>query len=241
MGAVGYRGRMRSLLALAALATSFAVTHAAAAQQPYPQQPQPQPPPGYAPPPAGYAPPPAGYAPPPAGYAPGYAPPGYPAPPPGYAAPPPVYYGPPAAQGPKYMDYEDGQPVPNGYHVRTTSRTGLAIAGGVTLGVFYLLSVFSGAILAGVDDLNDKHTQRSAILFVPVAGPWIGMSTLHPTSASATFGLGILGVGQTLGAGLLIGGLASTKTQLVRNDVGKNKFTVSPMLSVDRIGLRGTF
>ncbi len=96
-----------------------------------------------------------------------------------------------------------------------------------------------------VDDANNRKTDRSAILFVPVVGPWVGMSTLHPDSATATFGLAFLGIGQTLGAGLLIGGLASQKTELVRNDIGsakaRPKLTVAPMITLENVGLRGTF
>ena len=221
---------MQRFVTLAAVGACFVFSHAAHAQQPYPQ-------PGYAPPPAGYAPPPAGYAQP--GYGPpqGYAPP----PPMVYSAPAPGYYAPGTSGGPKYMDYEEGQPVPAGYHVATRTRTGLVVGGGVTLGVFYLLSLFSGLILAVVDDADAKHTDRSAVLFVPIAGPFIGMSSLHPDGATPTLGLAFLGIGQTLGAGLLIAGIVNPKVQLVRDDLGKAKLTVEPMLALDRVGFKGTF
>jgi hypothetical protein len=204
---------------------SFA--HAQPAPEPQPQ-PYPQPPAGYAQPGS----PQPGYAQP--GYAPGY-------PQPGYA--PPAYYAPAIApvQGPKKLDYDEGQPIPAGYHLRTGMRTGMVIGGGALLGAWWIVSILSGATLGAVDDANHKHTERSAILFVPVAGPWIGMSTLHPDSATATFGLGVLGVGQTLGAALLIAGIAIPKTELIRDDLGKAKLTLEPVLAFDHVGFKGTF
>ena len=86
----------------------------------------------------------------------GYPPPGYaPAP---YGAPPP---------GPARMRYEPGDPIPAGYHVVHRARTGLVIAGTITLAVSYGIA-FSVAM---IDDFKDET--RS--LVIPVAGPWLMM------------------------------------------------------------------
>jgi hypothetical protein len=157
------------------------------------------------------------------GYPPGYPPPqGYPQPqayppPPAYA-PPPAYYQP---AGPKTMDWEEGDPVPAGYHVKTRARLGLVIGGAVTFGVLYLTSAFVGVVGGSVDEWrNDKD--RYSVMYIPLAGPWIAIGTIKPI-ASAGFGLGLLGVGQAAGVAMFIGGLAFPKSRLVRNDIGKTE------------------
>jgi hypothetical protein len=176
------------------------------------QQP-PAPPPGFAPPPAGYAPPAPGYAPPQ-----GYAPPAGYAPPPGYYAPP--GYGQPSL-GPKVMDYDEGQPVPPGYHVETRVRKGLAIAGGVMFGTFYLFSAFGAAIAS---DNNDRNAWP---FWVPAIGPFIALGTEKNTSlshndasSSLTFLYVLDGLIQTGGLAMFIAGIALPSQKLVRDDVG---------------------
>ena len=198
-------GRLVAILGAAAIGLASA---SAAAQEPQ----APAPPPGFAPPPPGYAPPPAGYAPPPAGYAP---PPGY-APPAGYYAPAAPGYGAPSL-GPKVMDYDDGQPVPQGYHVETRIRKGLAIGGGVMFGSMYLLSAFGAAVAS---DTGDKNAWP---FWVPAIGPFIAIGTEHNSgagSSSLTFLYVIDGLVQTGGLAMLIAGIALPSTKLVRDDIG---------------------
>ena len=84
--------------------------------------------------------------------------------------------------------------------------------------------------------LSNDNKEPFAPLYIPLAGPWITMSSSHP-DASGTFGLALLGVGQAVGAGLLITGLASSQEKLVRNDVGKSRFTITPMIARGSYGL----
>jgi hypothetical protein len=179
-------------------------------------QPAPAPPPGFAPPPPGFAPPPAGYVP-----APGYAPPGYAPPPAGYYAPPAAGYAPPNV-GPRMMDYEQGQPVPAGYHVETKARKGLAIAGGVMFGSFYILSAFGAAIA------SDGHDKQAWPFWVPAIGPFIALGTekhnalrsSNDATASLTFLYVIDGIVQTGGLAMLVAGIALPSQKLVRDDIG---------------------
>ena len=183
-------------------------------QQPMQQQPMPQQPP----PPGG-----PGYYPPPPGY-------GY-----GYGAP----VGP--MLGPKKMDYEDGDPVPPGYHVETKMKKGLFIAGTVTFGATYLFS----ALTAGLVDSGCGNSTSSSCstgvgaLYVPVVGPFIGIGTMH-SSGSGTFVLVIDGIAQAGGVAMAIAGLALDTSELVRNDVGKVHVTPWVAQGVTGLGLSGS-
>lgn len=226
-----------SFASLVAFVTSLAVSAQVAAQVPPPADPAPP-----APPPAAYQPPPPGY--PPPGYPPpGYAPPGYPPPgypPPGYAqpgypppgyAPPPYYPTTPPGYGPGYtpplppsaqralLDPED---PPEGYHTESRARSGMVVAGGVMLGVGYVISAASAG--AGLSDGNDDLVP----LFIPVAGPFVTLSTARVFRGGADSGedvgkvfgaIGLIldGLVQTAGFTLLVVGLAARKDVVVRD------------------------
>src|SRR6185436_1750072 len=112
------------------------------------------PPPASAPAPAPYPPPAAPQYPPPGPYQQPY-------------PPPQLMYAPP---GPRYIkDWEEGQPVPYGYHPESRARKGLVIPGAVVLGVAYLLST-----LVASEDSNSTYGQdRYEALYIPVLGPFI--------------------------------------------------------------------
>src|SRR6185436_7503308 len=118
------------------------------------------PPPASAPAPAPYPPPAAPQYPPPGPYQQPY-------------PPPQLMYAPP---GPRYIkDWEEGQPVPYGYHPESHARKGLVIPGAVVFGVAYLLST----LVAGTDNNSyDSSTgtyrnDRYDWLYIPVVGPFI--------------------------------------------------------------------
>lgn len=189
--------------------------------------------PGYGQPPAGYAPPPAAYGQPPPGY--GQVPPGYPQAPPGtYYAPAPGY--PAAALGPKVIDYEEGDTIPVGYRTGTRVRKGLVIGGSVMLGVGYLVTIMAAGIGQLVNNVGTQGTKDFGPLLIPVVGPFIGLGTTHP-STGGVFGLTFLGVVQTAGLGMLIGGIAAPKTVLLRNEVAGVKFTVTPQFGASTAGI----
>lgn len=153
---------------------------------------------------------------------------GVPAPPPpgfeGQAAPPQGYYVPAsvAQSGPRRItDWEEGEPIPPGYHPVTRIRKGLVIGGALTFGITYLLNVLIGA---AVSDLGGKSALRLAI---PVAGPFTLLST---GTASGDVFLVFDGLVQAAGVGMLIGGLAAPKTVLVRNDLAKFDIKPTPMV-----------
>jgi hypothetical protein len=170
----------------------------------------PAPPPGYAPYP--YAPPPPGYAPPP-----GYPPQGYPSPygyppPPGYAPypypPPPGYYAPQAPPPPREMNYEEGQEIPAGYHVESRVRRGPIIAGSIMFGTTYFVDI----IIA-----SESSSKDADWLYLPVVGPWSLVSDCNDTNDECTF-LMMHALTHTMGAALLVYGIAAPKKRLVRDD-----------------------
>jgi hypothetical protein len=193
------------LLGLATTSTAFAQAPGAQPAAPAAQQP--------APPPAGTP-----YSAPPSAMAPGGQ---YVAPP--YQTPPP-YYLPQniALQGPRMItDWQEGEPVPYGYHRSERTRRGPLISGAILFGVTYLYSAFFASI---GDDLSDGGTNQLSWLYVPVIGPFAEIS--RSTSATANYVLVLDGLAQATGAALFIYALSSPMPVLVRNDLAM--VTVTP-------------
>ena len=147
-----------------------------------------------------------------------------------------------ALSGPSIIkDWEDGEPIPPGYHRRARTRNGLIVAGSVTLGSLWLLSAVIGA--TSIDSCHYGGCQSAGFLFVPVVGPFIEMGRTGKGSATGELMLAIDGLGQTAGAAMLIGGMSSPKIVLVRNDLASEppKLTVQPYFTGRSAGLRGSF
>jgi hypothetical protein len=196
-----------------------------------PAAPQPgYPPPYYAPPgvpsdgqgasPPQYVYPPYGYAPP------GYAPPGYA--PPGYVAP---EYSPYSRRSRRPALNPDDPPP--GYHTESRARTGLVVAGGVMLGVSYILSL-TGALSAQANG-NTLYEP----LYVPVVGPFITLGSAHMFQRTGdglveagrvlgSIGLIFDGLIQVTGASLVVAGLAARKDVVVRDSVGDPEVSFGP-------------
>jgi len=158
-----------------------------------------------------------------------------------------------ALSGPRIIkDYEDGEPIPPGYHAETRVRSGLVVGGAVTFGCMYLLSVLVGAALSDSAKQSESYSYSGGysspkkedgdFLFVPIAGPFLQMTKTDSSSGNVT--LAIDGIAQAAGATMLIVGITSPKTVLVRNDLGEVR--ILPMRmgkdgSGTGIGLGGTF
>jgi hypothetical protein len=149
------------------------------------------------------------------------------APPPAY---PPPYYAPPQPygaypRGPARLRYQEGDPIPPGYHVVHRARPGLVIAGTIVFAVSYGIAL--GVAL--LDDFNDETSWLS----IPIAGPWLMMYNRAQPSCSSSqsgdicferdletvlrFYLAVDGVAQAAGAVMLGFGIAGRKL-LVRDD-----------------------
>jgi hypothetical protein len=147
----------------------------------------------------------------------------------GAPAYPPTYYPPPQPYGayppgPARLRYEEGDPIPAGYHVVHRARNGLVIGGTVLFAVSYGISLS----VAMIDDF--KHETKW--LAIPVAGPWLMMyERSRPTCDSQTgsgcveesletilrFYLAVDGVAQAAGVTMLSFGI-SGRDILVRDD-----------------------
>lgn len=213
--------RLCRIGSIAAVAAALCIAPEVRAQQ----QPQPGPPPGFEP--QAQPPPATPGAQPPPGY-------GYP-PPPGYGYPPPA-----VPSGPKTLPYEDGDPVPQGYRVETSSRKGLIIGGAVTFGVFYLLSVMTGALAQAIDKADGGSGDEWVPMYIPVVGPFVTIGTAKAKNAGIV-SLAVLGVAQTGGATMFVLGFVLPKTELVRNDIGgslpRGTFALTPRTSPVQVGV----
>jgi hypothetical protein len=199
---------VRKTVTLSALAVAAALTIAPTAAHAQPMPPPPPPaPPGYEP-----------MAPPP------YAQPAQQ----GYYVPPSV-----AASGPRRItDWEEGEPIPPGYHPVSRIRKGLVIGGAITFGTIYLTNVLTAAIAS--DTCNavggcSGTGNNLAALYVPVIGPFIQMGSTH--SATGNFFLVMDGLLQAGGVAMFVAGLAAPKVVLVRNDLAKAppKLQITPI------------
>ena len=208
----------RPVIAVLAIGATFVASIGSAHGQAAAPAPAPQ----SAPAPAPYPPPAAPQYPPPGPYQQPY-------------PPPQLMYAPP---GPRYIkDWEEGQPVPYGYHPEARARKGMVIPGAVVFGVAYLLSTL---VAGGDNNSYDSSTgtyrnDQYEALYIPVAGPFIQMAS--DSNAPGDRQILILdGLAQSAGVALLVCGLAFPRRILVRNDLGVTSVVPTPMT----IGRGGT-
>ena len=252
------RSWLLRLVAVGALTATSWIASDAHAQDETAQQPAPAPAPTTPPPPGGAVPPPPGGAvpapppapapyppPPPPGY---YPPPAY-GPPPGYPPPPP-----PKDDRPHEIDdWEEGDPIPPGYTPRGRMRKGLVIGGAVTLGAVWVVNVLVTSIAISIEEADEDLSSSTgsvdtvkpedwAPLYVPVAGPFIAMATLK-ASGSGIAVLAIDGVAQAGGLAMLIAGVATEKTVLVRDYSTGFEMSATPVVAGDfqGVGITGKF
>jgi hypothetical protein len=190
-----------------------------------------QPPPGYGQPPAGYGQPPAGYGQPAAGGY--YPPPGYGQPQQGgYYAPPGYYYPPPGAMMPVLtLPYEEGDPIPQGFAVRSRANRSLLIAGSITFGAPYLISAL---VAATVVSANSSDGGQFAPMFAPVVGPFITIGTAHAEGAG-TFWLIFDGLAQAGGVAMFIAGMTMEEKYLQRTPAHAS---IKPEVQVNPGGMK---
>lgn len=117
----------------------------------------------------------------------------------------------PLANGPRTLEWEPGEPVPQGYHPVTQIRTGLVVGGAVTFGSVWLLNVLVATIAI------DTNQGQAIPLFVPILGPFIAMGTFQSLQATDVFFLALDGLVQAGGVAMLVAGIAAPRHQLVRN------------------------
>ena len=168
------------------------------------------------------------------------------------AAPQPA----PVAAIPNYTnvrnEWAPGDPVPPGYHPETQMRTGLVIAGSVTLGASWLtLGVLPGAIVVSACTSLDSSecTVAGGVLMIPVLGPFLTMPVIASYSdidGAAIALLTVDGLIQSSGLAMLIAGIVAEQDVLVRDtNIGGVDVKFQPLVAADangtRVGITGSF
>jgi len=154
-------------------------------------------------------------------------------------APPPAAapaQAPTAVEGPRVItDWEEGEPIPRGYHPAERARKGLIVGGAVTFGVMYFITLLVAA--ANSDSASKSGTSSPTdALYVPAIGPFIQMT--KSSSATANVFLLIDGIAQTGGVVMFIAGFTLPKAVLLRDaDSGKPKLVAAPLVGPGMSGL----
>ncbi len=127
---------------------------------------------------------------------------------------PPYFYYPPAPAilPPATLPYDEGQTIPPGYELKKRPIRSMVIAGSITFGVTYLVSILTAATVLASDSDEGK---KLAPMFAPAVGPFIAIGTAKADGAG-TLWLVLDGVTQTAGAVMLIYGLAAEEKFLER-------------------------
>lgn len=145
---------------------------------------------------------------------------------PGYGQPQPGYGQQPGYRGqPQRVEYYEGMQIPPGGQIVTRLRIGMMIPGVVLFGVSYFGTLAAWAIS------EDTGGRMQDILLVPVVGPYIAAA--RAGSQSRKVGATFMGIMQTVGLGLFIGGLVP-KRYLVYYADG---WQLTPRASLDGAGL----
>ncbi|WP_433936704.1 hypothetical protein AB3662_18730 [Sorangium cellulosum] len=128
------------------------------------------------------------------------------------------------------------------------------IAGASTLGGFWTASAIAAARLSleqpqarmaaqctkyacFLAPRRDQRAPSAASLMIPLAGPWIHIGTGNPSAAGA-IGLSVLGVGQAVGLGMLLGGVAMPAQVRVPMQHGRVlQIGAAPLVRPDGLGL----
>jgi hypothetical protein len=114
--------------------------------------------------------------------------------------------------------YDSSKPVPPGYHVEVSDSDAAAKArtlGWISLGIGY------GAAYAAAISLPGELSW----LYAPVVGPWVKVADKNQDLRGL---IAIDGLLQAVGAGLLIGGIATSSHRLVRDDAPAARIEVVP-------------
>ena len=153
-------------------------------------------------------------------------------------------------QLPPVLPYREGQPVPPGYHLEERPRRAALITGYVVTAVPY----FTGLLIAG----SGGFPNRSILLAVPWAGPWLTLGLREERCESETYDdesteaedcvedalayvvLVFDGLIQAAGGALVLVGYLAPQTKLVR-DTPPVSITVKPMGAGYGISASGAF
>ncbi len=139
-------------------------------------------------------------------------------------------------------------------YVANPERRRWIIAGASTLGGFWTASALYGAALSlerrearlvpqctkcacSLVPQRGRIAPSPTSLLIPVAGPWIHLGTGRHSAAGAV-GLSVLGAGQAVGLGMLLGGVALPRQVRVPVQRGRVlQMGAAPIVTADGLGL----
>jgi hypothetical protein len=139
----------------------------------------------------------------------------------------------PPPGSPARLRYREDAPIPRGYHVEERIRKGLVIGGAITLGIPYTIGLAAAS--------GSSFRNESGWLALPALGPFITLgrrrADCHAGSEAVScfgdvmlgFALVLDGMVQTAGATLLLIGVSTRKTELVRNDLATVSLLPGPI------------
>jgi len=133
-------------------------------------------------------------------------------------------------QLPPVLPYEEGRPIPSGYHLEERPRQGAVVTGFILTGIPYGMGLIAA--------FTSEFANKSAYLALPWAGPWLTLGARESRcSGSSTStegesdtmecaedamvitGLIIDGILQAVGGALLLAGYLAPSEELVRDGV----------------------
>lgn len=145
----------------------------------------------------------------------------------GYHQPPPSL---PPWANPRTIKYEEGDPIPHGYALKTRADRTLVGTGLATFGLPYALSITVASIAMFDDDAGAEF----APLFIPFFGPTIALATLDAED-SGIFWLTVSAAAQVGGLLLFAAGLANEEVYLERQvQVGHAPYAPPVLLGLPR-------
>ncbi|HVY45213.1 MAG TPA: hypothetical protein VHB21_05000 [Minicystis sp.] len=136
---------------------------------------------------------------------------------------------------PKLLPYDEGAPVPPGYHVETRPTKSYLLGGASLFGASYLVSA---VIAATVVAARQPDASRVAPLAIPVAGPFVTLATAHAGVPGGVV-LAVDGIAQTAGAILFVSGFYIPEKVLVFDTLPAVTARLVP--GPGTLALRGTF
>jgi hypothetical protein len=146
------------------------------------------------------------------------------------------------------------QQAPAAAYAANPQRQRWIIAGASTLGGFWTASAVYGAALSlerpetrlaphctkcacSLVPQRDRTSPSPTTLLIPLAGPWIHLGQGRRSAAGAV-GLSILGAGQAVGLGMLLGGVAMPRQVRVPVQRGRVlQVGAAPIVTADGLGL----
>jgi hypothetical protein len=161
-----------------------------------------------------------------------------------YPYPQQPYYAPQGGYGYNYgypvwpatMPYEEGRPIPPGYHVATRASRPFIISGISVFGGAYLGSLLTATFALTIDS---RTGSTFGPLYIPFAGPFVAISTLKAEGAGAMW-LIVDGGVQLLGGALFLTGLINEEQYLERGPKRASKVP-DVLIGPRSAGLKWTF